>query len=159
MTKLLDADVILRVLFHDSTHPRYDTAIRMLYQGGSLCDYVVPEVVSQYILRGRLSYAKSVAAAADELQLFNQDRRGYIRKLQFPEEFVKSMYEKLRTQMAQLLHDYPAVTIDQEDLFDMAMGVACETGHDWVDCMLEAECQSGWVEVSSLDSDLQSRRG
>lgn len=56
--------------------------------------------------------------------------------------------------MAQLLHDYPAVTIDQKDLFDMAMSIACETGHDWVDCMLEAERQFGWVEVASLDKDL-----
>lgn len=154
MTKLLDANVILRVLLRDSAHPRYETAIRMLCQGGSLRDYVVPEIVFQYILRGRLSYAKSVAIDDDELQLFNQDRRSYIRKLQFPKGFVKSVYEKLRIQMAQLLHDYPAVTIDQKDLFDMAMSIACETGHDWVDCMLEAERQFGWVEVASLDKDL-----
>lgn len=156
MPVLIDANVILRVLLHDVSHPKFEQAVCYLVAGGAVRDYVVPEVVFNFMGRARSQYAGSVLA---QLSVKGQEEartnwRHFLNTVEYPEGFKKNVFQSFKVAIQKLLLRYPNITIDQKDLFDVALGIACETGHDWVDCMLEAERQFGWVEVASLDKDL-----
>lgn len=155
-SRLIDTNVVLRVLCCDIQHPRYSDAVRYCIEGGAIRDYVMPEIIYGYIAHKRVGYSRALAESLGEIDKWNANPKLYSKGIAMPSGWRRQVYAELKPELIAFLSQYPSIIIDQKDLFDMAMGIACETGHDWVDCMLEAERQFGWVEVASLDKDLAS---
>lgn len=152
--RLLDANVVLRVLLREVAHPRYHRAVAILNDGGTIRDYVMPEIVYAFLASVRRKNAAQRALERGELSLFERNPRAYASGIDFLPGWKKEAYAALRKQMSSFLQAYPAIKIDQQDLYDTALGIACDTGHDWVDCMLLAEKYLGGYEVCSLDKDV-----
>lgn len=156
---IFDANVVVRVLCSEVAHPKYSQAVAALKNGGIIRDYVMPEIIYAHHYRERVKSARSYAVEHNELPQFEAGMRAYTQSIPSPEGFKKGSYASLRSAMNQLLMDYPEVFIDDKELYDSAMGIACDTGHDWVDCMLLAEKQLRGQVVCSLDQDVDKNRG
>lgn len=154
MRRLIDANVVLRILLGDTEHPKFPIAIEYLETGGVICDYVFPEVAYQFLGRYKSRMAKDYAIEHEQLPQYYENPRNYAQSIQYPAGYRKCACAALRDGMNQFLSDYPNIVIDQKEHYDAAMNIACVTGHDWVDCMLLAEKALKGDEVYSLDKDL-----
>ncbi len=155
MARLIDANILVRIVLENVNHPGYFSAVKILQAGGNVRDYVFPEVAYQYIKYYMLAIARRDAYSRGDLTLFEQNRSAYMRSHSLTPGWRKAAYSRLRESMDKLLCDYPLVQIDRRDIYDRALDIACQTGHDWVDCMLLAEHDIDGHDPVSLDKDVR----
>ena len=158
MQRLIDANVVCRVMTEDVEHPRYYDAERLLIAGGILRLYVLPEIAFQALMVQRMKCAERYAEEVDELALFRAAPRVYASKVTPPSGWRKQAYVWFNNRMAELLSDYADIEIEDRPLYEAAMQIAIQTGYDWVDCILLAEENLGRGTVSSLDKDIGKGR-
>ena len=158
MPRLIDANIICRVMTENVQHPQYSEAERLLVIGGLLRLYVLPEIAFQALASQRLKHAERHAEEADELPLYSAAPRVYASKVTPPAGWRKQAYVWFNNRMAELLSDYAGIEIEDKPLYDAAMQIAIQTGYDWVDCLLLAEEKLGRGTVSSIDIDISKGR-
>lgn len=158
MPRLIDANVICRVMVQDIQHPRYVEAERLLALGGIIRMYTIPEIAFQALASQRMKYAMEYATSHGELTRFQSAPRVYTTALTPPPGWKKQGYTWFRNRMSEMFSDYADVEIEDRTLYDAAMQIAIQTGYDWVDCLLLAEEKLGRGTVSSIDIDITKGR-
>ncbi len=154
--KLLDANVVLRVLLQETSRPNYSNCVNYTVAGGLLRDYVIPEIIYQFIGHIRQMNAMQYAEGRGELSAYLACPKEYTRKHVPPSNWRKVAYAKFNAAVSQLQTEYPHVEIENKPFFDVALKIAIETGYDWVDCMLIAEHRVNSADVSSVDKNVLS---
>lgn len=150
----VDANVILRVLLKDTTHPRYLSCVSVLNSMCLVTDYVFPEVVYAYLAKVRKHLAYVMASSLGELEEFNRSPRLYTAKCRPLSGWKKDAYARLESDMQELLDTYQGLSMYDIDLYEETLQVAKSTGLDWVDCTLIASHRLYDTEVFSIDTDI-----
>ncbi len=155
MARLLDANIVLRVLVSDTSNSDYNLCLKELLRGGVIKFYVFPEIVAQAAWYFRRSVAEELAIRLGELNNFKQDVRKYTQEHVHIENGHRKFYIAFCEDLDKLLHTYPNVSIEHFDLVKRVLTIAVNTGLDLVDCLLVVEQIENDAEIVTCDKALQ----
>ena len=153
-TRLIDANVVLRVLLRDDPE-RVVVAENFLLQGGTIRSYVLQEIIVNFLSYTKRAIVQRHAESADELQELYADPAKYAQEHQPKSDWKVKAFQSFGKQMARLLEKYPNVVLDNDGLYKSALNIARRLGHDWVDCLIRAEHNLFGYDVVSMDSHLK----
>ena len=151
---LLDANVVLRVLLEDDRHPKYQECRALLESPSIIKNYVMPEIIYQFLAYIRKENANKIAEMLGELDLFLKSPRSYTAGLRLESGWRKRAYKTFAAEMSLLRRRYPNVCVEQEELYDKSLEIAEQTGFDWVDCLMIAEHNLFDRPIASVDRNV-----
>lgn len=152
---IYDANVLLRAVFAEDDHPSFEVCKELLSAGGCVTDFIMAEVIYNYVYRVKMLRAREYAENRGSLDVFKRYPRAYTTWFkELPPGWKRAAYVSFEDAWNEVISLYPKVKLVNEELFRAALVIAQKRGHDWPDCLLLAMHEVYGHGVSSVDKDV-----
>ncbi len=152
--RLLDTNVVVRVLLGDIKHKQYSLALGYVEDGGLLEDYVIAEIIYVWLKNIKKNDAYAYALSVGELDEFNAKQKEYVFYFIPAAHWKSKAYTLFSIAWKSFIQKYPRVMCVNQDLFNKSLEIAQSTGLDWVDCTLLAERYLRGSYIATIDSGM-----